>query len=421
MSGAFFIFAHNSSKKIYMIKYITAGESHGKGLISVVSGFPSNLKISENYINEQLRRRQSGYGRGLRMKIESDTAKIISGVRYNKTLGSPISMFIKNNDWENWNDVMSVAKNKNENEKISIPRPGHADLVGTLKYNYDDIRNSIERSSARETAARVAACSVARRFLSEFGIEVGSYVESIGGIFSKDNYADGLFEGKRIDSINAHEISSFSDKSIIRVMDVLQEKRIIKKIKLAKKRGDTLGGTFYIIATGVPVGLGSFVDYDSRLDAELAKSIMSIQAVKGVEIGIGFEAANKFGSEVHDEIILKGKQFSRKTNHAGGIEGSISTGLPIIIRGAMKPISTLMNPMQTIDLSTMEKVKSRRERSDFVAVPSCSVIAESMVAWTLASFFLQKFSGDSIEDIKENYRNFKSKLYSRTKNNFSGR
>lgn len=401
-----------------MIKYVTAGESHGKGLISVVSGFPSNLNISEEYINEQLKRRQAGYGRGLRMKIESDKAEIISGVRFNKTLGSPISMFIKNNDWENWTDIMNVAKNNSDTEKISIPRPGHADLVGTLKYNYDDIRNSIERSSARETAARVAACSVAHKLLSEFGIEVGSYVESIGGIFSKENFANKLFDGKEVDSLSAEKINRQSDKSSVRVLDALQEKKIINKIKLAKKRGDTLGGTFFVVATGVPVGLGSFVDYDSRLDAELSKSIMSIQAVKGVEIGLGFESALRFGSEVHDEITLKGKQFMRRTNRAGGIEGSISTGMPIIIRSAMKPISTLMSPLDTIDLSTMKKVESRRERSDFVAVPACAVIAESMAAWTLANFFLQKFSGDSFEDVKDNYKNYKDKLFNRTKENF---
>ena len=420
MLSAFFIFAYNLSKKITMIKYVTAGESHGKGLISVISGFPSNLNISVEYINEQLKRRQAGYGRGLRMKIESDTAEIISGVRSNKTLGSPISLFIKNADWENWTNIMSAANN-NGAEKISIPRPGHADLVGTLKYNYDDIRNSIERSSARETAARVAACSFARRLLKEFGIEIGSYVESIGGIFSKENFADKFFDGKEVNSINAEKINRQSDKSSVRVLDEQQEKKIINKIKLAKKRGDTLGGTFYVVVTGVPVGLGSFVDYDSRLDAELSKAIMSIQAVKGVEIGFGFESALRFGSEVHDEITLKGKQFTRRTNRAGGIEGSISTGFPIIIRGAMKPISTLMSPLSSIDLSTMKKIESRRERSDFVAVPACAVIAESMVAWTLANFFLQKFSGDSVEDIKDIYKNYNEKLFDRTKKNFSGR
>jgi len=416
--SAFFIFALNQSKKS-MIKFITAGESHGKGLITIVSGFPSNLKISEDYINQQLRRRQIGYGRGLRMKIESDTAEIISGVRFNKTLGSPISIFIKNNDWENWTEKMSVGLPKNKVEKITIPRPGHADLVGVLKYNYDDIRNSIERSSARESAARVAACSIARKFLNEFGIEVGSYVESIGGIYPKENFVDRLFDGKISKSFDAKAVNNISDKSSARVLDNLQEKKIINKIKLAKKNGDTLGGTFYIVATGVPTGLGSFVEYDTKLDAELSKAIMSIQAVKAVEIGLGFKAAQKFGSEVHDEIVLKGKTFTRKTNRAGGIEGSISTGLPIIIRGAMKPISTLMTPLQTIDLATMNKVKARRERSDFVAVPACAVIAESMVAWVLAKFFLEKFGGDSFEEVKSNYKNYSNNIFQNIKKNFS--
>ncbi len=402
-----------------MINFVTAGESHGKGLIAVVSGFPSNLVISESYINNQLGRRQAGYGRGLRMKIETDSVEIISGVRFNKTLGSPISLFIKNTDWDNWISRMSVDIPAEDVEKITIPRPGHADLVGTLKYNYNDIRNSIERSSARETAARVAACSIARRFLSEFGIEIGSYVESIGGIFAKDRFSKKLFGNKISKSFTAEKLNHLSDKSCVRVLDDTQENKIVNKIKIAKKRGDTLGGTFFIVATGVPPGLGSFVDYDSRLDAELSRSIMSIQAVKGVEIGLGFEASNLFGSSVHDGIIMKGSEFTRKTNRAGGIEGSISTGLPIIIRGAMKPISTLMSPLDSVDLATMKKIEARRERSDFVAVPACAVIAESMTAWTLTKFFLQKFGGDCIEETKENYNNYTQKYFERTKNNFS--
>ncbi len=414
-----FLYLPQLSKEEIMINFVTAGESHGKGLISVVSGFPSNLSISEAYINNQLRRRQSGYGRGFRMKIETDSAEIISGVRFNKTTGAPISLFIKNKDWDNWTSKMSVDKSDELIEKITIPRPGHADLVGTQKYNYDDIRNSIERSSARETASRVAACSIARKFLSEFGIEIGSYVESIGGIFSKENFSEKLFINNIPKSFSAEKLNKISDKSSVRVLDDSQEKKIVNKIKLAKKRGDTLGGTFFVVATGVPVGLGSFVDYDSRLDAELSKSIMSIQAVKGIEIGLGFDSAYSFGSSVHDEIILKGKDFTRKSNRAGGIEGSISTGLPVIIRGAMKPISTLMSPLDSIDLSTMKKIEARRERSDFVAVPACAVIAESMTAWTLAKFFLQKFGGDCIEETKENYKNYIQTLFGRTKNNFS--
>lgn len=402
-----------------MIKFVTAGESHGKGLISVITGFPSNLKITENYINLQLKRRQLGYGRGLRMKIETDTAEIISGVRFQKTIGSPISLLIKNKDWENWIDRMNADSSGAGIEKITVPRPGHADLVGTMKYNYDDIRNSIDRSSARETAARVAACSFARKLLSEFGIEIGSFVESIGGIFPKEKYIKNYLEKDFSRSISADKLNQLSDQSDVRVLDESQEKKIINKIKLAKKKGDTLGGTFYVVATGVPMGLGSFVDYESRLDAEISRAVMSIQAVKGVEIGLGFQAADLFGSLVHDEIILKPQQFTRKTNHAGGIEGSISTGLPIVIRSAMKPISTLMSPIQSVDLKTMKAVEARRERSDFVAVPACAVIAESMVAWTIAKFLLNKFGGDSIEETKENYKSYTKKLFNRTKKNFS--
>lgn len=401
-----------------MIKFLTAGESHGKGLTTIVSGFPSNFELNESYINFHLARRQMGYGRGLRMKIETDKAEIFSGVRFGKTLGSPISMLIKNRDWENWTDKMSVEPIDKEIEKITIPRPGHADLVGTLKYNFDDIRNSIDRSSARETAARVAASSVARKFLSEFNIHIGSFVESIGGIFPNENFINKFFECSLPQNYSAEKLNLQSDKSAVRVLDQNQEKKIINKIKLAKKKGDTLGGTFYVVVTGVPVGLGSFIHYDTKIEASLAHAVMSIHAVKGVEIGIGFESAELFGSQVHDEIILRKNNFYRKTNRAGGIEGGITTGLPIIIRGAMKPIATLMSPIESVDLSNMKKVSARRERSDFVAVPACAVIAESMVAWVIADFFLQKFGGDSIEETKDNYSNYVDKYFSRIKNNF---
>ncbi|MEJ5261351.1 MAG: chorismate synthase [Ignavibacterium sp.] len=403
-----------------MIRFLTAGESHGKSLTAIVEGFPSNLKIAADYINRQLKRRQAGYGRGLRMKIESDSAEILSGVRFGKTLGTPISLLIKNNDWENWKLKMSVEETDEQNEKITIPRPGHADLVGISKYNFDDIRNSIERSSARETAARVAACSIARKFLEEFGIHIGSFVESIGGIYPKENFLEKLYTNSLPSSFNGKKLNSISDKSLVRVLDSDHEKKIINKIKLAKKKGDTLGGTFVVVATGVPVGLGSFVHYDRRLDAEIAHSIMSINAVKGVEIGAGFYSAENFGSAAHDEIILSKNKFYRKTNRAGGIEGGISTGLPIIVRAAMKPIATLMSPIESVDLSRMKKIQSRRERSDFVAVPACAVIAESMLAWSIAKLFLEKFGGDSIEETKENYFNYTSKLFGRIRKNFKG-
>jgi chorismate synthase len=347
------------------------------------------------------------------MKIESDVVEIISGIRFGKSLGSPISLVVWNKDWENWKAVMDVESKKEGIEKISVPRPGHADLVGISKYNYDDIRNSIERSSARETAARVAGCSIARKYLEEFGIKIGSYVESIGGVYS--NRPKNIF---KMTSVDINKWNKIADRSAVRVLDNDQEKKIINKIKLAKKKGDTLGGTFFVIATGVPIGLGSFSEYDARLDADLANAIMSINAVKAVEIGEGFLSAEKFGSEVHDEITFRNEKFGRSTNRAGGIEGGISNGMPIIVRGAMKPIATLMNPISSIDLKTMKPVESRRERSDFVAVPACSVIAESMVAWVIAKNFIRKFGGDSIEETRDNFMNYEKKMFSRIRANF---
>lgn len=401
-----------------MIRFLTAGESHGKALTVIVEGFPSNFSIAKNYFDIHLKRRQSGFGRSARMKIESDAVEIISGIRYGKTLGSPISLIIKNKDWENWKDEMTSESAPSFQKKISIPRPGHADLVGISKYNFDDIRNSIERSSARETAARVAAGCVARKFLEEFGIHIGSYVESIGGIYPTENFKNKLFENKNYQKFNASVISKNADKSDVRILDTKQEIKIINKIKSAKKKGDTLGGTFIVAASGVPVGLGSFMHYDKKLDADIAFHFMSINAVKSVEIGDGLSGAEKFGSEVHDEIIKRGETFSRKTNYAGGIEGGISTGLLIIVRAAMKPISTLMSPLQSIDLSTFKKVIARRERSDFVAVPACSVIGESMLAWVIAKHFLIKFGGDSMEETMDNYKNYTGKLITRIRTNF---
>ena len=402
-----------------MIRFLTAGESHGKALTTIVEGFPSNLKIDIDFLNLQMKRRQSGYGRGLRMKIETDTAEILSGVRFGKTLGSPVSMLIKNKDWDNWLDKMRIESKSAGIEKITIPRPGHADLVGISKYNFDDIRNSIERSSARETAARVAAASIARIFLAQFGISIGSFVESIGGVYPDNNFAENLFNNDLPKNFVGWNLSEKADKSDVRVLELKQEKKIIDKIKLAKKKGDTLGGTFYAVATGVPVGLGTFVHYDKKLDAEIAQSIMSINAVKAVSIGTGFQSAEKFGSESHDEIILKNGILTRKTNRAGGIEGGISTGLPIIVRGAMKPIATLMSPIESVELKTMRKIDARRERSDFVAVPACAVISESMLAWTLAEFFIVKFGGDSIEETKDNFNIYTKRLQTRIKKNFS--
>ena len=401
-----------------MIRFLTAGESHGKALNVIIDGFPSNINISEAYINSELSRRMLGYGRGLRMKIESDKAEIISGIRFEKTTGSPISLFIKNNDWANWKDILDVNQNEIECAKITIPRPGHADLNGISKYNLDDIRDSIERSSARETAARVAAGSIARKFLKEFGIEIGSYVESIGGIYSEENFTDKLLENKTGKKFAADSLNKWADKSSVRVLDSIHEEKIIRKIKIAKKKGDTLGGTFIVTATGVPVGLGSFTQYDKRLDADIAQAFISINAVKGVEIGSAFKGAGLFGSEIHDEIIKKGNNLLRKTNHYGGIEGGISNGMPFIVRGAMKPIATLMSPIESVNLSGMKKVLARRERSDFTAVPACAVIGESMLAWVIAKHFLEKFGGDSLEEVKDNYIAYTGKLFYRIFDNF---
>jgi chorismate synthase len=401
-----------------MLRFLTAGESHGKGLISIIEGIPANLEINSEYINYHLSRRQLGYGRGGRMKIEKDTAEIFSGIRFGKTTGAPVSLLIKNNDWENWTEKMSVDSQLTEVEKISVPRPGHADLVGVSKYNLDDIRNSIERSSARETASRVAVGSVARKFLELFNIYVGSFVESIGGVYPKDNFGSKLFNNSLPKNFNAWQLSEKADLSSVRVLDTEHENKIINKIKLAKKKGDTLGGTFFVVATGVPVGLGSFIQYDLRLDAEISSAMVSINAVKGIEIGSAFSNAENFGSLAHDEIIRKGERIIRKTNRAGGIEGGISNGMPIVVRVAMKPIATLMSPIEAVDLSSMKSVISRRERSDFVAVPACSVIGESMLAFVIAKFLLSKFGGDSIQETLNNYSAYNDSLFRRIRENF---
>jgi chorismate synthase len=352
------------------------------------------------------------------MKIESDSVQVLSGLRFGKTFGSPISFLIENKDWINWQELLSIEEQTRSIKKITIPRPGHADLVGVSKYNFDDIRNSIERSSARETAARVAAGTLARKFLEYFDIYVGSYVENIGGIYSSKDYFSQILQNKTSLGKTGWDISIKADRSMVRVLDALQENKIINKIKAVKKSGDTLGGTFITVATGVPVGLGSFMQYDRRFDADIAFHLMSINAIKGVEIGNGFASADAYGSEVHDEITIDRKNFSRKTNHAGGIEGGISTGLPIVVRAAMKPISTLAKPLNSFDLSSMKKVISRYERSDFTAVPSCTVIAESMLAWVIAKHFLIKFGGDSIEETKDNFNSYTKKSFNRIRKGF---
>ena len=392
-----------------MIRYLTSGESHGQGLVGVVEGLPAGVEISSEDINRQLWRRQQGYGRGGRMRIESDTVEILSGVRFGKTLGSPIALVVRNKDWMNWTEKMSVEGNGRGIEKISIPRPGHADLAGAFKYGFDDLRNVIDRASARETAMRVALCTVVRKFLETFGVFIGSHVLSIGPAELRDRaIIDALIKKLVVDTNGGYNVAEEADKSEVRILDKKIAERAVRAIKAAKKKGDTLGGVFEVIVTGVPTGLGSYVEYDRKLDGQLAQAIVSIHAVKGVEIGNAFSNSMLFGSEVHDEILVgKNKNLIRPTNRSGGLEGGVTTGGTIILHGAMKPISTLAKPLHSVDLKTMKAVPSRYERSDVCAVPACSVIAEAVVAPVLANAFLEKFGGDSVSEIRKRYKKSK--------------
>ena len=381
-----------------MIRYLTSGESHGQALVGIVEGIPAGLPISSTYINHQLWRRQQGYGRGGRMRIETDKVEILSGVRFGKTLGSPIALLIRNKDWQNWTEKMSVEGSGKGIEKITLPRPGHADFVGSVKYSFDDIRNVIDRASARETAMRVACCTIAKRFLEECGIHIGSHVLSIGSAeITKRAMVDKLI-GKY--SAQISKLSDIADNSEVRILDKQIEQKAIAAIKACKKKGDTLGGIFEVMVSGVPIGLGSYVHYDRKLDGQLAQAVMSIHAVKGVEIGNGFENARSYGSEVHDEIIMKNGKIIRPTNRAGGLEGGVTNGNLLIVRGAMKPISTLANPLRTVDIKSEQTVRSRYERSDVCAVPACSVIGEAVVAPVIANALLEKFGGDSVGETK---------------------
>lgn len=392
-----------------MIRYLTAGESHGQALVGIVEGIPAGLSISSEYINHQLWRRQQGYGRGGRMRIESDKVEILSGIRFGKTLGSPIALVIRNKDSKNWSEKMAIEGEESNVEKVTIPRPGHADYVGTVKYGYDDIRNAIERASARETAMRVACCTIVRRFLEEFGIFVGSHVIGIGTVLVDDRTRiDRLIKKYTKASCGAYKVSEEADKSQVRILDKRVESKAIEVIRKTKKLGDTVGGVFEVLVTGVPVGLGSYVQYDRKLDGALAQALMSIHAVKGIEIADGFANASKFGSAVHDEFTVKTGIIRRTTNRAGGLEGGVTNGEPIILHGAMKPISTLAHPLWSVDLKTKKRVRARYERSDVCAVPACSVIAESVITPVLANAFLEKFGGDSIKEIHSRYRRSKS-------------
>jgi chorismate synthase len=385
-----------------MIRYFTAGESHGKLLVGIIEGMPAGVEISAEYINHQLWRRQQGYGRGGRMKIETDTVEILSGVRFGRTIGSPIAVIIQNRDWRNWTDKMAVAGTGTGIEKITVPRPGHADYAGAKKYGFDDIRNVIDRSSARETAMRVACCTFARKLLEDCRIFIGSHVLSIGPVFIKDR--------KKIDRLiiryaeNTYLVSKKADESEVRILDRSAEAKAITAIKKSKKSGDTLGGVFEVIVSGTPVGLGSYVHYDRKLDGMLAQALMSIQAVKGVEIGEGFANAAKFGSNVHDEFMLKNRLIIRKTNRAGGMEGSMTNGEMIVLHAAMKPIATLVKPLRAIDLKSKKMVQSRYERSDVCAVPAASIIGEAVIAPVLANALLEKFGGDSLKELLSRYK-----------------
>ncbi len=376
-----------------VLRFLTAGESHGKGLTAIIEGVPANLHITEEYINKDLQRRQKGYGRGGRMKIEKDKVEILSGVRFGKTLGSPIALWIKNKDWENWKDKMAVEGEPSESVvPFTRPRPGHADLSGGIKYNQRDLRNILERASARETAARVAVGAICKRFLEEFGIKIGSYVVSIGSCAP---------EIEEDDLLKRHELAESSE---IRFPDPAKDGEFKKVIDEAKEKGESLGGVFEVFAIGVPPGLGSHIQWDRRIDGRIAQAMMSIQAMKGVEIGMGFEASRKFGSEVHDEIgydLEKG--YFRHSNNLGGTEGGITNGMPILVRVAMKPIPTLKNPLRSVDINTKEEIKAGKERTDVVAVSAASVVGEAMLAIVLADALLEKIGGDFMEEIKERY------------------
>ncbi|TYR82589.1 chorismate synthase [Priestia megaterium] len=379
------------------MRYLTAGESHGPQLTTILEGVPAGLPLTAEGINFDLARRQKGHGRGRRMQIEKDQVQILSGVRHGYTLGSPITLVVENKDWTHWTKIMGIEPISNEDaeevkRKISRPRPGHADLNGAIKYGHRDMRNVLERSSARETTVRVAAGAVAKQILAQFGIRVAGHVLEIGGIKANPP------QYKRLE-----ELQEVTEQSPVRCFDASVEKEMMQAIDDAKRDGDSIGGVVEVIVEGMPAGVGSYVHYDRKLDAKIAGAILSINAFKGVEFGIGFEAARKPGSEVHDEIIWdKEKGYTRKTNNLGGFEGGMTTGMPIVVRGVMKPIPTLYKPLKSVDIETKEEFEASIERSDSCAVPAASVVAESVVAWELATALIEQFGQDRIELIKEN-------------------
>jgi chorismate synthase len=397
------------------LRFLTAGESHGKALVAIVEGLPAGLPVTAEQVDQELARRMMGYGRGARMKIERDRIEWLSGVRAGETLGTPVAMLIHNRHWANWEEVMAPEGTPGDirRRRVTRPRPGHADLVGVLKYDRQDARDILERASARETAARVAAGALARRLLEEFGVEVGSHIVSLGGI-----------QVPPVPSLPV-PLNPAADSSEIRVLDRTIEAEIIRRIDQAKKDGDTLGGEAQVVVRGLPVGLGSHVHWDRKLDGRLAGALMSIPAVKAVEIGMGFEAARRPGSEVHDPIdadavpgrdapdpALRGG-YRRRSNNAGGLEGGVTTGEPLVIRVGMKPISTLMSPLPTVDFTTGLAANAQSERSDVTAVPAMGVIAEALTALVVADALLEKFGGDSLAEIRRNFTAYLQTLAAR--------
>lgn len=381
-----------------MLRYLNGGESHGKYLMAVLEGVPAGLPLTAEDVNRDLARRQKGYGRGGRMRVEEDRVEFGCGVRKGKTLGNPIGLLIANKDWENWKDVMAAEPGPAPTEKVvTRPRPGHADLVGAIKYGHRDIRNVLEKASARETAIRVAVGGVAKALLAQFGMHVLSYTVQIGDVVAQ----------RTDDPLKAYQLAETSD---VRSPDPDAGTQMIERIRTAKHKGDTLGGVFEVVVTNPPIGLGSYTQWDRRLSARLAMAAMSIQAMKGVEIGMGFEAARRYGSEVHDDIYYdkQAQQFVRHTNNAGGLEGGITNGLPIVLRVAMKPISTLYSPKKSVDIETKEPFDATVERSDICTVPAAGVVGEAVVAFEMANALVEKFGGDNLEEMKRNFEAYQA-------------
>lgn len=384
------------------MRYLTAGESHGPQLTTIIEGVPAGLPLTKEDINIELARRQKGYGRGRRMQIEKDQVQILGGVRHGETLGSPIALVVENKDFAHWTKIMgaepiSESEKAEMKRKITRPRPGHADLVGAIKYGHRDMRNVLERSSARETTVRVAAGAVAKKILSELGIQVAGHVIEIGGV-----------RAQKLDYSSLAELKEKTENSPVRCLDENAAQQMMKAIDEAKEKGDSIGGIVEVIVEGMPPGVGSYVHWDKKLDAKIAQAIVSINAFKGVEFGLGFEAGRSFGSEVHDEILWsEEKGYYRKTNNLGGFEGGMTTGMPIVVRGVMKPIPTLYKPLQSVDIDTKEPFLASIERSDSCAVPAASVVAEAVVAWEVAKAIVEQFGLDRIDLIRENIERMK--------------